>query len=963
MEPKEEMEAPPLKRGHEGTSDFETAPKVTRIVDVEHGQEFKVYGAGLQESGYGSSLETSIVESMDSEHPSEESNPFESSHELCRLFAENVLQCEVSLSQQVAGQQKRERKKRRKEKSDDILGEKSIQDEIIEKTCALLNSGGGVMRMTISDHQALQSDIFLHRLDMFWKTIEQKLTSLVLPATYDDVFDRRNDSKEILLFVNAPKHLCTIHYNLCIAGEAEVREASFDQVVGFLEKSGHCNQKSNVQTVDVSINNLPNVQQEFSIGKKCGFHESKQVQLKNYSGQILLSRCQRDQMRKTISAFANTKGGKIFLGIDDSCVVHGVNMKENNRGEIKDRVKSIITDRMIFPVNPQEKIHWDIEFIPVSGCDTTQDLDVVIIKIAGIKSFGGVFMKGPKSYELCHGKVEAVEFHEWKNRLVSASKLQTSAKVMEHLCSKFEKLHLSQGVFPVLSIRDQVQKIRDLFFVAQDGFPVTPEGFQESLEKEVQDIIVRIQKLSSTSRKRGLIVASKSWQANLGESPSNDVICDLLVISRGLGGLHLYTVCKEGKEEDCLSYSREVSLLIKKHLVQNGGCSVKFYITNHVVSSSAKVEPPHHDKRYPRCYDLCNCKQNLNVVLKALVIILAQVPSPLSTNLGVKIMCLLTKEQFQLVHNEIHHRRELWVKGAAGTGKTLVAREVIKKIVLLNSLDKNEILFVAENEGIVQQIRNAHVCNAVCRQTFMQHQFPEARHVIMDEAHDYEQPDPEQSWYEKAKGIVEQPDPDKSGYLWFFTDEEQRDHNFRTGMPPEDMQQPEFRLKCVIRNSGTIFKYTLKHLGQQGGIINDDLFLGHDFEGENVATRYYTSSKQSQSDVLTKTVRGLLDEGYRPRDLAVLFSKGDLIPNNLSFGSDCRIGTAKENSSCELVVSAVKKYSGLDRPVVVLVDLECTLPYGRILHSFQYSAQTRAMVKLVIIRCESCRKILCLNRV
>lgn len=252
--------------------------------------------------------------------------------------------------------------------------------------------------------------------------------------------------------------------------------------------------------------------------------------------------------------------------------------------------------------------------------------------------------------------------------------------------------------------------------------------------------------------------------------------------------------------------------------------------------------------------------------------------------------------------------------------------------------------------------RNADVCNAVCRQTFMQHQFPEARHVIMDEAHNYEQPDPSQSWYDKAKGLVEQHDPDKPGYLWIFTDEEQRDHLFRTGMPPENKQHPEFRLKRVIRNSGKIFEYTLKRRGQQGGIINDDLFLGHDFEGENVAFRHYSSSKQSQSDVLTKTVRGLLDEGYRPRDIAVLFSKGDVIPTNLSFGFHCPIGTAKENSSCKLVVSTVNKYSGLDRPVVVLVDLECTLPRRRILHSFQYSAQTRAMVKLVIIRCEICRK-------
>lgn len=238
----------------------------------------------------------------------------------------------------------------------------------------------------------------------------------------------------------------------------------------------------------------------------------------------------------------------------------------------------------------------------------------------------------------------------------------------------------------------------------------------------------------------------------------------------------------------------------------------------------------------------------------------------------------------------------------------------------------------------------------------MQDKFPEARHVIMDEAHNYRQPDPRQSWHQKGRQIVRQHDWENPGYLWIFTDEEQRDHSFRTGMPPENMQQPEFRLKFVIRNSGKIFRYTLKRRGQQGSKIKDDLFIGHDFEGEKVSLRHYISTKESQLAVLTETVSGLLHEGYRPRDLAVLFSKGDLIPSNLSFGSDCRIGTAKENSSCELVVSSVNKYSGLDRPVVVLVDLECSLPYKRILHSFQYSAQTRAMVKLVIIRCENCKE-------
>ena len=252
--------------------------------------------------------------------------------------------------------------------------------------------------------------------------------------------------------------------------------------------------------------------------------------------------------------------------------------------------------------------------------------------------------------------------------------------------------------------------------------------------------------------------------------------------------------------------------------------------------------------------------------------------------------------------------------------------------------------------------RNAKVCNAVCRQTFMQNEFPEVRHVVMDEAHNYEEPNPEESWYAKGKEIVRQHDAKNPGFLWIFMDERQLDHGFRTGMPAEHMQVPEFHLKAVIRNSGKIFKYTLKRLGHEGRGIKDNLFLGHDFDGEDVAFRQYTSGKQSQSDVVNKTVKDLLHQGYRHRDLAVLFSKTNAIPDDLSFGPFCRIVSAKENSSDDLVVSTVKKYSGLDRPVVILVDIECSVPYRRILPSFQYSAQTRAMIKLVIIRCQHCRK-------
>lgn len=59
--------------------------------------------------------------------------------------------------------------------------------------------------------------------------------------------------------------------------------------------------------------------------------------------------------------------------------------------------------------------------------------------------------------------------------------------------------------------------------------------------------------------------------------------------------------------------------------------------------------------------------------------------------------------------------------------------------------------------------------------------------------------------------------------------------------------------------------------------------LGHYFRGERVSFKLYSSSSKSQLQVLIETLERLIKEGYGPRDIAVLFSKKDCIPDH-SFG-------------------------------------------------------------------------------
>ena len=246
----------------------------------------------------------------------------------------------------------------------------------------------------------------------------------------------------------------------------------------------------------------------------------------------------------------------------------------------------------------------------------------------------------------------------------------------------------------------------------RDGFPVTPKGFESGLPENVKRIIKEIQKKASRRPAQGLLVASRSWLGNVGGTPVDGVICDLLLVSRNFRGLHLLTLYNADEDHDgmFLKYSREVARKIKVSLAMDGACYEKVYVVPHIVPCSDETTQAiqalnlKNDKWYPNSYDLTSRKV-LNEVLKSLVTILATVPSTLSSKLAVSIMNLLTKEQFQLLYQQIEVNRELWIKGPAGTGKTLVAVEFMRELKRRENLANNEILCVCENAGIKKQIR------------------------------------------------------------------------------------------------------------------------------------------------------------------------------------------------------------------------------------------------------------------
>ena len=203
-----------------------------------------------------------------------------------------------------------------------------------------------------------------------------------------------------------------------------------------------------------------------------------------------------------------------------------------------------------------------------------------------------------------------------------------------------------------------------------------------------------------------------------------------------------------------------------------------------------------------------------------------------------------------------------------------------------------------------------------------------------------------------------------------------------TGIPQRLRQT--FRLRKVIRNSKRIFEHAEKYLDrrtwpraetagyrrmkkpaesfgpgykfqleQQERRIDvrreKSVTIGHDFDGEQSVVEY---SKGERIACLIGVLESLLKEGYSKGDIAVLCLTEPLEGNELKQLQEFTLTVnAERNDDDNIVLSTVREYGGLERPIVVIV-----------LESFDYNSKdvsrnrvnycafTRGMVKLITLK-------------
>ena len=187
----------------------------------------------------------------------------------------------------------------------------------------------------------------------------------------------------------------------------------------------------------------------------------------------------------------------------------------------------------------------------------------------------------------------------------------------------------------------------------------------------------------------GVIVVTKlsHFKSFPSLDANDDIHCDVLLISNKKG-VHLITVVNGPPDRESEKYLKNVAETLDKNLKGfcNQGCVEQFILLHHVVPSCCTSisdifmsdELPIPDWGVPH---------QLEEILKSLVVMLnAFLPlwSYFLECTGVEMLNLLTKDQCNMVWYKMHTHTKLFVHGLAGSGKTIMAMELMRRLVEKN---------------------------------------------------------------------------------------------------------------------------------------------------------------------------------------------------------------------------------------------------------------------------------------
>ncbi|XP_070628776.1 ribonuclease SLFN12 isoform X2 [Bos indicus] len=514
--------------------------------------------------------------------------------------------------------------KNRKKMKDSQLRKK--QNESLSKcVITLLNSGGGISKIEI------ENEDYSYEKDGIGLDLEHSLADMV-PIVHK-YFDFMKQGKYFLIFVKSwsskipGMKIATLSSNLYKRDITSVNVMNATVALEFLKDrvetrerfsltskspSKRCREETEESSTKALASDFFN-RTQLRYREKLTFTESTYVEIKDFSTQKLLQRI-KEILPQYVSAFANTRGGYLFVGLSEKKQeVIGFKAEKSDLDKIEREIEKCISELPVYHFcMEKKKINYLCKFLEVYDEESLCGY-VCMLKIEPFCC--AVFAKKPDSWHVKDNQVKQLSVEEW--------------------------VQLMMDPEPVPS--EKVTYIPEILYKRLFS---QHEGVAQLICKEMGSV------------HQGTLIFSKSWSLDLDLQENQSVICDALLISQDRPPV-LYTFLRELNEE-LKGYSIQTALTLKKKLVKIGGYTGKVCVMTKIYCSeesstltegSARLL---HDSSlsatYPKSYTLIT-SQTMNDLKKALFIVLKSLGT-LSDKFDSEIFQHLLSNQHGLLSEE-----------------------------------------------------------------------------------------------------------------------------------------------------------------------------------------------------------------------------------------------------------------------------------------------------------------------
>ncbi|XP_041521310.1 schlafen family member 12-like [Microtus oregoni] len=484
---------------------------------------------------------------------------------------------------------------------------------ISQAVCTLLNSGGGVVKAHImnSNYSFSRDGVGLDLEDSFLKIV-------LFPQKYRDYMQNKG---EFLIFVKpwvpdiSGQRVLTLKTNFYVRNLSTSNELKGPDAVQFLrakkDSEGRSCSKESLPASCDSDKCLATFfnREKLTLEETFCFTKSKHAEVKMSPKEKIL-----EILPKTVSAFANTDGGYLFIGLDlEKEQIIGFEAEKADLEDLETEIEACIQELPVghFCEEKQEKIKYTCKFIPVhrpgAACKYVCALRVERFCCA-------VFAEEPESWRVEDNCVKRFTSEEWVKLQMEATPGFFKQKYKQTLQSSSPPPCLCSCF--AIDIPEAQQHNARLPVLARK-VPCSPEGLRMELCSEHE----RYKQFLQTelgSLRQGTLIISESLALSLGLQKKQEVILDVLHISQdSLLTLHSFVRGEEELEGDSSvlrdlgpklkNDCKQTALTLKQKLVNLGGFTGKIgvaikitYLGHRAVSlydSSSRI-------RYPSDYYL-----------------------------------------------------------------------------------------------------------------------------------------------------------------------------------------------------------------------------------------------------------------------------------------------------------------------------------------------------------------------